>query len=167
MQCVKCGTMLEDGCKFCPECGAPQAQGICPSCQAQIVPGASFCSNCGSQLVARQRNAVQQRINESVYQPQYQPPQPTVIINNTNTNTNVNKPVSRVDGMTSEKSRWTAFFLCLLFGLMGVHRFYVGKVGTGILWMLTGGIFGIGCFIDLLVILCGSFRDKYGLWLRR
>ena len=111
MQCVKCGTVFDDGCKFCPECGTPQRQGICPNCQAQIVPGASFCSNCGSQLVARQRNAVQQHITESVCQPQYQPPQPTIIINNTNTNVNANRPdsVSRVDGMTSEKSRWLAF----------------------------------------------------------
>ena len=169
MQCVKCGTVFDDGCKFCPECGTPQTQGICPNCQAQIVPGASFCSNCGSQLVARQRNAVQQHITESVCQPQYQPPQPTIIINNTNTNVNANRPdsVSRVDGMTSERSRWLAFFLCLVFGGMGIHRFYVGKVGTGILWLLTCGMFGIGWFIDLLVILCGSFRDKYGLWLRR
>ena len=85
------------------------------------------------------------------------------------TSVNANRPdsVSRVDGMTSEKSRWLAFFLCLVFGGMGIHRFYVGKVGTGILWLLTCGLFGIGWFIDLLVILCGSFRDKYGLWLRR
>ena len=69
--------------------------------------------------------------------------------------------------MPSEKSRWLAFFLCLVFGGMGIHRFYVGKVGTGILWLLTCGLFGIGWFIDLLVILCGSFRDKYGLWLHR
>lgn len=60
------------------------------------------------------------------------------------------------------KKKWTAFILCLLLGGLGVHRFYVGKVGTGLLWMFTCGLFGIGYIIDLIVILCGGFRDKAG-----
>lgn len=64
------------------------------------------------------------------------------------------------------RSKWAAFFLCLFFGTFGVHRFYVGKTGTGILWMLTLGLFGIGWTVDLLLILLGAFRDKAGFPLR-
>lgn len=63
------------------------------------------------------------------------------------------------------KSRPIAFLLCLLFGVFGLHRFYVGKVGTGLLYLLTGGLFGIGFFVDLLTIALGGFRDNMGFFL--
>jgi len=47
--------------------------------------------------------------------------------------------------------------------LAGLHRFYVGKIGTGILWLFTGGLLGIGQFIDIIVIIVGRFTDKNGL----
>lgn len=64
----------------------------------------------------------------------------------------------------SSKSRLVALLLCLLVGCLGVHRFYVGKVGTGILIIVTfGGFFGIWVLIDLIMIIVGSFTDKDGL----
>lgn len=62
----------------------------------------------------------------------------------------------------SSKSRLVALLLCLFLGGLGVHRFYTGKIGTGILWLLTGGCFGIGVLVDLIVIICGNFKDKEG-----
>lgn len=52
---------------------------------------------------------------------------------------------------------------CLsIIGLAGIHRFYAGKIGTGILWLVTFGLFGIGQLIDLFFIVTGNFKDKEG-----
>ena len=63
----------------------------------------------------------------------------------------------------SEKGFVPTLLLCLLLGFLGVHRFYVGKIGTGILMLITFGGFGLWAFIDLIIIACGSFKDKKGL----
>ena len=66
----------------------------------------------------------------------------------------------------SQKSWVAALLLCIFLGYLGVHRFYVGKVGTGILWLLTCGFFGVGQIVDLIIILCGGFTDSEGLKLK-
>ena len=67
---------------------------------------------------------------------------------------------------TSPKKRYIAFMLCFLLGGFGAHRFYVGKIGTGILYLLTLGGFGLGTICDTLLLLASSFRDKEGKVLR-
>ncbi len=62
----------------------------------------------------------------------------------------------------SPKSASTALLLCLFLGFLGIHRFYVGKVGTGILMLLTAGGFGIWTIVDLIVIANCEFRDNDG-----
>jgi TM2 domain-containing membrane protein YozV len=62
----------------------------------------------------------------------------------------------------SPKSRLVALLLCFLFGVFGAHRFYLGKIGTGILMLITIGGFGIWALIDLILIIVGSFKDKEG-----
>ena len=67
----------------------------------------------------------------------------------------------------SPKSRLVALLLCFFLGALGVHRFYVGKVGTGVLWLLTAGLGGIGVLVDFIMICVGSFTDKSGYFLIR
>lgn len=75
-------------------------------------------------------------------------------------------PNSGVQQMSS-KGFVPAALLCFFFGAFGIHRFYVGKVGTGILMLLTLGGLGIWTLIDLVMIIVGSFKDKNGLPLKR
>jgi len=63
----------------------------------------------------------------------------------------------------SDRSRLIALLLCALLGYLGFHRFYVGKFATGILWLLTGGLFGVGYLVDTILIAAGGFRDRHGL----
>lgn len=63
----------------------------------------------------------------------------------------------------SPKSRLVALLLCVFLGSLGIHRFYVGKIGTGVIWLLTLGCFGVGWLVDIILIACGSFSDSAGL----
>ena len=66
----------------------------------------------------------------------------------------------------SPKSKIVALLLDFFLGGLGIHRFYVGKIGTGILYLLTGGLLGIGWLVDLIMIAIGKFTDKNGLPLK-
>ena len=66
------------------------------------------------------------------------------------------------ENCTSDKSRLVAALLCGFFGIFGVHRFYVGKIGTGILMLATCGGLGVWSLVDLILILAGRFRDREG-----
>lgn len=62
----------------------------------------------------------------------------------------------------SEKRILVAFLLCFFAGVFGVHRFYAGKVGTGVLQLLTLGGLGVWAFVDLIILATGNFRDGDG-----
>lgn len=64
--------------------------------------------------------------------------------------------------MKSEKEWLVTLLLSLFLGSLGVHRFYVGKIGTGILQLLTLGGCGIWTLIDVIMIATGHFKDKDG-----
>ncbi len=69
--------------------------------------------------------------------------------------------------MESNKSRLITLLLCIFLGEFGLHRFYVGKIGTGVIWLVTAGFFGIGWIVDLIMIIIGSFTDKSGNFLTK
>jgi len=62
----------------------------------------------------------------------------------------------------SEKSGVATLLLCFFVGSLGIHRFYVGKIGTGILQLITFGGLGVWVLIDLVMIIVGSFKDSEG-----
>ena len=73
---------------------------------------------------------------------------PYIVINNTNNNTNTNTNNNSVAG-PKPKNKWVAFFLCLLIGYLGAHKFYEGKILLGVVYLFTFGILGIGWIIDI------------------
>lgn len=62
----------------------------------------------------------------------------------------------------SPKSGLTTFILCFFLGWLGIHRFYVGKIGTGILMLITAGGLGFWTLYDLFSIVCKNFTDGEG-----
>jgi len=67
---------------------------------------------------------------------------------------------------TSDKSNVVALLLCFFIGILGVHRFYVGKIGTGVLQLVTFGGLGIWALIDMIMIILQKFTDSEGNTLR-
>ena len=67
----------------------------------------------------------------------------------------------------SEKDWLVALLLSILVGMFGVDRFYLGKTGTGILKLITGGGFGIWWLVDLITIATGKMKDSEGKLLKK
>jgi len=113
---------------------------FCKYCGAKIPEEAIICTACGRQ------------VEEIKSTQSAQSTQPTIVINNENTNANSN--INNVGGVKLRpKNKWVALLLCVFLGFLGAHKFYEGKIGMGIIYILTGGLFLIGVIIDFIVLL--------------
>ncbi|WP_019909688.1 TM2 domain-containing protein [Paenibacillus sp. HW567] len=106
---------------------------FCKHCGERIHLKAVICNKCGLQV---------EELNGGSSQPQ-------IVINNSNMNTNINNN----GGYGNKKDKWISVLLCFFLGVFGVHRFYEGKIGTGILYLFTFGLMGIGTFVDFIILL--------------
>ncbi len=113
---------------------APKTK-FCKFCAAQIPEDAVICTACGRQV---------EEIKHT------DSAQPTIVINNENNNTNTN-----LNGVYpgTPKNKWVAVALCFFLGIFGAHKFYEGKIGMGFLYLITGGLCGIGALIDFISLL--------------
>ena len=145
MKCARCGFENPDNAHFCKECGAPIETAAPPYSAPQSGPQYTQTPPQGYYAPPQSPQYPQQTPPPTYYAPGY--PQYMEVI--------------------SPSSRWVALVLCSLLGCIGVHRFYVGKIGTGILYLFTGGLFGIGWLVDIIMIACGSFTDSSGAQLKQ
>ena len=145
INCGECGKEISDQAAACPNCGAPAKKTdmiFCTKCGAEVVKEAIVCPRCG---VPTSNYHQQQNYQQPQQAPVY------VNVSNVNTNSNVNSMYGGRGG--TPKNKWVALCLCFFLGYLGAHKFYEGKMGMGILYLFTGGLFGIGVIINFIGIL--------------
>ena len=140
--CPKCGRPLRG--RYCGGCGydsGPRYETggvrVCPVCGAKS--RGAFCGRCGRDLRSQRPDSPETAVSP----PAQRPPSPS-------------------GSLPPLRKKWVAAVLCLLGGFLGLHRMYVGKVGTGLLCMLLCGLYGMWPLVDLILILTGRFTDKEG-----
>ena len=136
MFCKHCGCEISEETAVCPKCGTQREdKKFCQHCGAVIDKDCVVCPQCGRQVAELKQQ------------------QQSIVINNTNNNQSSARADVRVSANGREKNKWVAFCLCLFLGFLGAHKFYEGKVGMGILYIITFGLFCIGWIVDLIAIL--------------
>ncbi|MDE7434449.1 MAG: TM2 domain-containing protein [Lachnospiraceae bacterium] len=127
----------------------------CPSCGAEST--GKFCNYCGCEMprtapenVSTDNSTHTTTVVNNYYQAPGHQSAPTY-----------SQPI--YTPATSPKSKTTALVLCILLGYFGIHQFYVGKTGMGVLYLFTMGLFGFGWIIDIILIATGKFKDSRNL----
>ena len=153
---------------------------ICPNCGADLIPNNSNnivnCSYCNSNYVFDYGTGALTKITNSFGASNVEAS--NVTINNYYTAPNdfqnrsqpygqpygqpVNQQMNYSANNLSNKNRTVVSVLCFLVGCLGIHYFYVNRIGMGILYLFTGGLFGIGWLVDVIRTLSGVFPDENG-----
>jgi uncharacterized membrane protein YvbJ len=138
--CSNCGSSIDENYEFCPSCGvkvlreADNSHGhnneshdagtkICQNCGQIMASDAFYCIICGATYDDGQ----------DIY--------------------DVAEKIKNNQKNGRWVGKWTAFFLCLFLGWIGVHRYYEGKIMSGIVYTFTFGLFGLGWVYDMVRIL--------------
>ena len=134
----------------------------CPSCGANAPYGAKVCEYCGTVLrdlreeAPRTERVIERVVEKRIYVEQ---PERTVYVQQPARTVYIPQPSPAV----SPKNRLVDLLLCFFLGLLGIHKFYEGKIGMCFLYIMTVGGFGFFALIDFFVILLGHPKDKAGL----
>lgn len=132
----------------------------CPNCGAQVK--GRFCEYCGSELPRSAPETINNdNSHTTIINNYYQSAPPQAEYANSH-------PIYQYSNeeINSDKSKIAALLLAIFLGYFGAHYFYVGKIGMGILYFFTAGLFGIGWIVDICRIASGSFKDSNGLHLK-
>lgn len=153
IKCPECGKEISDQASSCPNCGTPIKKGetkFCQHCGESIDKECVICPKCGKQVKELKDNGNDKNI---------------IINNNNSASASASAIAGGFGNLVSPKSRLVTLLLCFFLGILAVHRFYVGKVGTGILMIILmfTGIGEIWLFVDFLMIIFGAFTDSHGL----
>jgi TM2 domain-containing membrane protein YozV len=183
MFCSNCGGKIEDGAKFCPGCGkAASNEQVAPTVQQgvnviQQQPAVShsqtptadekFCFSCGAVIKKAAEICPKCGVNQSMRNSTT-----AIDVYCSSCGKSIKKEaaicpfcgVAQGGGASSGQKNKTTAIICWLFG---VHRFYVGKIGTGILYWLTLGGMGIWTIIDIVTICTDKFTDAQGNLLKK
>ena len=138
--CINCGNELDDNFVFCPECGnkvneVPSGNAFSESSFDKYSGNTKICKKCGSEMP-----------EDSFY---------CLCCGNTfKESADELEAIKRKINMQTGtwKNKWISLLLCIFLEWLGIHRFYEGKVVTGILYLFTLGFFGVGWIIDIIRI---------------
>lgn len=147
--CSNCGTELQDEYEFCPECGQAVSDNLanicngefkkCKNCGARMPADMFYCLECGM-LFDNHETSFKDVIRRIFNMKKKR--QPTYIYDN------------------AWKSRSVSLVLCIFLGMLGVHRFYEGKNITGIIYLCTLGLLGVGWVFDIFRISAQTKRYR-------
>ena len=138
--CTECGQKIVEGAKFCTECGTrvyDESEGAHKSFSdfEEYKGKIKICQHCGDAMPEDAFYCLNCGSTFPDQQIEFEV---------------INQKIKMQTG--TWRNKWIAFFLCLFFGWAGAHRFYEGKNFTGLVYLFTWGLFGIGWIIDIIRI---------------